>query len=92
LGYRQAEVALALLATDFQQRAGQQPAHSSALMGFISELQKYCNVSDLGSFILEIYRHPNSAGFTFDSLSDQTPSIAMFLNLGALIILKLALF
>ena len=50
LGYRPAEVALALLATDFQQRAGQQPAHSSALMGFISELQKYCNVRILVFF------------------------------------------
>jgi len=45
LGYRPAEVALALLATNFQQRASLQPGHSSALMGFISELQKYCNVS-----------------------------------------------
>lgn len=50
LGYRPAEVALALLATDFQQRATAHPGHSSALMGFISELQKYCNISS-GSFV-----------------------------------------
>lgn len=45
LQYRPAEVALALLATDFQKRAGSQPGHANALMGFIAELQKYCNVS-----------------------------------------------
>jgi hypothetical protein len=45
LSYRPAEVALALLAADFQQRSTLQPAHSGALMGFISELQKYCNVN-----------------------------------------------
>ena len=45
LQYRPAEVALALLATNFQQRATREPGHSTALMGFISELQKYCNVS-----------------------------------------------
>jgi len=44
LQYRPAEVALALLATNFQQRASREPGHSTALMGFISELQKYCNV------------------------------------------------
>jgi len=38
------EVALALLATNFQQRATREPGHSTALMGFISELQKYCNI------------------------------------------------
>merc|ERR1712045_413879 len=44
LQYRPAEVALALLATNFQQRATREPGHSTALMGFISELQKYCNI------------------------------------------------
>ena len=45
LAYRPCEVALALLTTDFQQRVAKEPRHSSALMGFVSELQKYCNVS-----------------------------------------------
>jgi len=44
LQHRPAEVALALLATNFQQRATREPGHSTALMGFISELQKYCNI------------------------------------------------
>merc|ERR1712029_1084182 len=44
LQYRPAEVASALLATNFQQRATREPGHSTALMGFISELQKYCNI------------------------------------------------
>ena len=44
LAYRPCEVALALLTTDFQQRVAKEPRHSSALMGFVSELQKYCNV------------------------------------------------
>merc|ERR1711997_1432326 len=44
LQHRPAEVALALLATNFQQRASREPGHSTALMGFISELQKYCNI------------------------------------------------
>jgi cyclin G2 len=44
LQFRPAEVALALLATNFQQRATREPGHSTALMGFISELQKYCNI------------------------------------------------
>ena len=47
LQHRPAEVALALLATNFQQRATREPGHSTALMGFISELQKYCNVSGI---------------------------------------------
>lgn len=42
LQHRPAEVALALLATDFQHRAAKQPGHSTPLMGFVSELQKYC--------------------------------------------------
>lgn len=44
LAYRPAEVALALLATDFQRRSELHPGHTNALMGFISELQKYCNI------------------------------------------------
>jgi cyclin G2 len=44
LQHRPAELALALLATNFQQRATREPGHSTALMGFISELQKYCNI------------------------------------------------
>jgi cyclin G2 len=44
LQHRPAEVALSLLATNFQHRATKEPGHSSALMGFISELQKYCNI------------------------------------------------
>ena len=54
LQYRPAEVALALLATNFQQRASREPGHSTALMGFISELQKYCNVSFLKHFQIPV--------------------------------------
>jgi len=50
LQHRPAEVALALLATNFQQRATREPGHSTALMGFISELQKYCNITS-SSFV-----------------------------------------
>jgi len=46
LAYRPCEVALALLTTEFQQRVAKEPSHSSALMGFVSELQKYCNISN----------------------------------------------
>jgi len=46
LAYRPCEVALALLTTYFQQRVAEEPSHSSALMGFVSELQKYCNISN----------------------------------------------
>ena len=49
LQHRPAEVALALLAANFQQRATREPGHATALMGFISELQKYCNVSNNNS-------------------------------------------
>ena len=53
LAYRPCEVALALLTTYFQQRVAMEPSHSSALMGFVSELQKYCNVStNLNNFKL----------------------------------------
>ena len=58
LAYRPCEVALALLTTYFQQRVAKEPSHSSALMGFVSELQKYCNVSKTirfnGRFELQI--------------------------------------
>merc|ERR1711963_149693 len=50
LRHRPAEVALALLAANFQQRATREPGHATALMGFISELQKYCNIPS-GSFV-----------------------------------------
>lgn len=50
LQHRPAEVALALLAANFQQRATREPGHATALMGFISELQKYCNIPS-GSFV-----------------------------------------
>jgi cyclin G2 len=46
LAYRPCEVALALLTTYFQQKVAKEPGHSSALMGFVSELQKYCNISN----------------------------------------------
>jgi cyclin G2 len=46
LAYRPCETALALLTTYFQQRVAEEPSHSSALMGFVSELQKYCNISN----------------------------------------------
>jgi len=46
LANRPCEVALALLTTYFQQKVAKEPSHSSALMGFVSELQKYCNISN----------------------------------------------
>lgn len=45
LNFRPCEVALALLTTDFQRKSASKEFYSGALMGFISELQKYCNVS-----------------------------------------------
>merc|ERR1712088_343262 len=60
LQHRPAEVALALLATNFQQRATREPGHSTALMGFISELQKYCNIPS-SSFV-------NCLGIVVDQL------------------------
>jgi len=42
LQFRAADVALCLLYTEFQATAV--PSNSVALMGFISELQKYCNI------------------------------------------------
>ena len=44
LNYRPCEVALALLATDIQARVDKDPKQTPALR-FLSELQKYCNVS-----------------------------------------------
>jgi len=44
LNYRPCEVALALLATDIQARVDKDPKHTPALR-FLSELQKYCNIS-----------------------------------------------
>lgn len=41
---------MALLATDFQRRAAAQPAHATALMGFVAELQKYCSMP-AGTFV-----------------------------------------
>jgi len=46
LKFRPCEVALALLCTDFQRQVGDYTSSgATALMGFISELQKYCNIS-----------------------------------------------
>jgi len=45
LKYRPCEVALALLCTEFQRQCGDHPDTTPALMGFVSELQKYCNIS-----------------------------------------------
>lgn len=44
LAYRPAEVALSLIAADFQSMAEVHPGHSATLMGFINELQKFCNI------------------------------------------------
>ena len=43
--FRPCEVALALLCTEFQRQCGDHPDTTPALMGFVSELQKYCNIS-----------------------------------------------
>ena len=44
--FRPCEVALALLCTEFQRQVGDHTTSgATALMGFISELQKYCNIS-----------------------------------------------
>ncbi len=40
--FRPSEVALALLASDFRRRASVSPAHATALLGFVSELQRRC--------------------------------------------------
>ena len=38
-------MALALLCTEFQRQCGDHPDTAPALMGFVSELQKYCSIS-----------------------------------------------
>ena len=44
--FRPCELALALLCTEFQRQVGDHTTSgATALMGFISELQKYCNIS-----------------------------------------------
>jgi len=45
LKFRPCEIALALLCTEFQRQCGDHPDTTPALMGFVSELQKYCNIS-----------------------------------------------
>jgi len=45
LKFRPCEVALALLCTEFQRTCSDHPDTAPALMGFVSELQKYCGVS-----------------------------------------------
>lgn len=50
LTYRPSEVALALLTTDFQRRSELDPMHINTLMGFVTELQKYCNIPP-GNFV-----------------------------------------
>ncbi len=51
LSYRPSEVALALLAADFQRRAAaaKQPTAASALTSLVAELQKYCAIAAGGS-------------------------------------------
>jgi len=44
LKFRPCELALALLCTEFQQLCAKHPANTTALMGFVTELQKYCNI------------------------------------------------
>jgi len=50
LKFRPCELALALLCTEFQQLCAQEPNNTAALMGFVSELQKYCNIQS-GNFV-----------------------------------------
>lgn len=45
LSYRPAEVALALLAAEFQRLAAKQPSHANTLMGLVTELQKACSIA-----------------------------------------------
>merc|ERR1712130_270365 len=44
LKFRPCELALALLCTEFQQLCAKHPSNTTALMGFVTELQKYCNI------------------------------------------------
>lgn len=46
LKFRPCELALALLCTEFQLLCNEQPGNTTALMGFVTELQKYCNISN----------------------------------------------
>lgn len=46
LKFRPCELALALLCTEFQLLCSENPANTTALMGFVTELQKYCNISN----------------------------------------------
>lgn len=50
LKFRPCELALALLCTEFQLLCAEQPENTTALMGFVSELQKYCNIQS-GDFV-----------------------------------------
>ena len=45
LAFRPAEVALSLLASEFQLMADRHPCHSNTLIGFVTELQKFCNIA-----------------------------------------------
>jgi len=44
LKFRPCELALALLCTEFQTLCAKHPANTTALMGFVTELQKYCHI------------------------------------------------
>ena len=48
--FRACELALALLCTEFQLECAATPANTTALMGFVGELQKYCGIS-AGRFV-----------------------------------------
>lgn len=48
--FRPCELALALLCTEFQQLCAKHPNNTAALMGFVTELQKYCNIQ-AGHFV-----------------------------------------
>lgn len=50
LKFRACELALALLCTEFQLECAANPANTTALMGFVGELQKYCGIS-AGRFV-----------------------------------------
>jgi len=46
LKFRPCELALALLCTEFQLLCSENPDNTTALMGFVTELQKYCNINN----------------------------------------------
>ena len=54
--FRPCELALALLCTEFQLQCAENPSNTTALMGFVSELQKYCNIqnSDFMTVLTEV--------------------------------------